>query len=63
MKKNIYTYVFGYFSNSMCEKKKCIYVFFGDFPAVEKKKKFCSRSAETVLGHCPNCIVIESFVL
>ena len=22
-----------------------------------KKKKFCSRSAKTVLGHCPNCIV------
>ena len=57
----MYTYVFGYFSNSMCEKK-CIYVFLGDFLAIKKKKKY-SRSAETVLGHCPNCIVIREIIL
>ena len=67
MKKKMYTYVFGYFSNSMCEKKKCIYVFFWVFPVAgnkEKKKKKrmkkknllkkCSRNG---FGLLPNCIV------
>ena len=32
-KKNVYTYVFGYFSNNMCEKKKMYICILGDFPA------------------------------
>ena len=32
-KKKVYTYIFGYFSNSMGEKKMYICIFLGDFPA------------------------------
>ena len=38
------------------ENKKDEYNFWVIFQQF-KKKKFCSRSAKTVLGHCPNCIV------
>ena len=33
------------------------YNFWVIFQQFKKKKKFCSRSAKRVLGHCPNCIV------
>ena len=58
MKQKMYTHVFGYFSNSMCEKKKiCIYVFLGIFQnnsEKKKKKKFWCRNG---FGLLPNCIV------
>ena len=40
MKKKIYTYVFGYFSNSMGEKKKCILMFLGIFLIACVRKKY-----------------------
>ena len=61
-KKKIYTYVFGYFPIACVKKKMYICIFLGDFPTI-KKKKFCSKSAETVLGHCPNYIVIREIIL
>ena len=40
MKKKMNTYVFGYFSNSMCEKKnEYMYFFFGHFLVVGNKGK------------------------
>ena len=39
MKKYIYTHVFGYFSNSMCEKKKYVYMYFWAFSKIIGKKK------------------------
>ena len=61
MKKKMYTYVFGYFSNSMCEKKKCIYVFFfGHFPVARNKgkkkikKKTKKKEVQKIdFGYCP----------
>ena len=38
-------------------KKMDEYNFWVIFQQFKKKKKFCSRSAKRVLGHCPNCIV------
>ena len=50
----IYTHVFGYFSNSMYEKKKiCIYVFLGIFQNNSgKKKEKKIFGAGTDLGYC-----------
>ena len=40
MKKKMYTYVFGYFPNSMCEKKKMyICIFWVIFQQLKRKKK------------------------
>ena len=38
-------------------KKTDEYNFWVIFQQFKKKKKICSRSAKTVLSHCPNCIV------
>ena len=46
-KKNVYTYVFGYFSNSMCEKKKekkNVYMYFWViFQQLTRKKKSAQK--------------------
>ena len=58
----MYIYVFGYFSNSMCEKKRkkrkknvYMYIFFGQFSVAGKKRKMKNekKSAENWLGYCP----------
>ena len=73
-KKNIYTYVFGYFSNSMCERKKNVYMYFWViFQQFKRKKKFILKKCKNGLGPLPklycdiswwveNCIAREGLL-
>ena len=65
-KKKVYTYVFGYFSNSMCEKKKEKNInmyFWVIFQQPKRKKNLLKKCNRNGFGLLPNCIVEKKIVL
>ena len=49
----MYTYVFGYFSNSMCEKKNVYMYFWVIFQQFKRKKKFLLKKCRNGFGPLP----------
>ena len=71
-KKKMYTYVFGYFSNSMCEKKN-VYMYFWVIFKQFKRKKILLKKCRNGFGPLPklycdiawwveNCIAREGLL-